>query len=413
MAKATAQFAGIDIGTTKVTVIIGEARADGGLRLTGLGSSLCKGMKKGVLVNMESACEAVRAAAQEAETMAGAEIGSAFVSVAGGHIRSFNSRGSVQVSGRDSEVTDDDIRRVLEAARAVSIPQDREIFHVLPQDYALDGQRGIKHPLGMAGTRLSASVHVVTGAVTTIQNIVTCINRAGIEVADIVLGQIASAESVLQADERELGVLLVDIGGGTTDVAVFEKDAIWHTSVLPAGGDNFTNDIALGLKTPIPEAERIKLQFGCASVEMVDADDVLEVPSVGGRRGRVLSRRMLCEILEPRAEEIFTLVAEDVKHSGYDQILRAGAVLTGGGSLLEGLITVAEKALGMPVRRGVPERLEGLAEVSASPACATAAGLLAWGTRAGNARRRRPANAAAGVINSVGRRMRDWLGTYF
>jgi len=411
MGKPTAQLAGIDIGTSKVTVVIGEPGKDGMPRLLGIGTVPCRGLRKGVLVDLEAACEALRTAVEEAEEMAGADIDSAFVSVAGGHIRSVNSRGAVQVSGRDGEVTAEDVRRVLEAARTVSIPQDREIFHVLPQEYTLDGQRGIRHPLGMAGTRLSASVHLVTGSTPTIQNVVTCVNKVGIAVADIVLGQIASAEAVLSPDERELGVLLIDIGGGTTDVAVFERDVIWHTSVLPAGGDNFTNDIAVGLRTPIPDAERIKIQYGCALPDMVDSDAVVEVPSVGGRRGRMLSRRVLCDILEPRAEEIFTLVAEDVKHAGYEQTPHAGAVLTGGGSLLEGLTAVAEKALGLPVRRGVPERVEGLVDVAAHPVHATAAGLVAFGARAGT-RRRRPA-VMPGILNNVGRRVRDWLGVHF
>ncbi len=411
MANPTAHVAGIDIGTTKVTVVIGETDTDGAPRLIGIGSQPCKGMRKGILVNMESACNSLRAAVQEAEAMAGVEMESAFVSVAGAHIRSFNSRGSVVVSGRDGEVSQDDLERVLEAARAVSIPPDREILHVLPQEYTLDGQNGIDQPLGMSGSRLMASVHLVTAAASTVQNIVTCVNRTGIEVADVILGQLASAESVLLPDEKQLGALLIDVGGDTTDVAVFEKNAIWHTSVLPAGGDNFTNDIAVGLRTPIPDAERIKLKFGCATADMVEADEMLEVPSVGGRRGRVLSRRVLCEILEPRAEEIFTLVAEDVRRSGYDQVLRSGAVLTGGGSLLDGLTAVAEKALDLPVRRGVPEQVQGLVDVSGNPVYATAAGLLSCGTRAGGRRRR--AGMTASVLHDMGRRVRDWLGVHF
>ncbi|MFQ5768550.1 MAG: cell division protein FtsA, partial [Acidobacteriota bacterium] len=335
MAKATAKLAGIDIGTTKVTVVIGDMGDDGTPRLTGIGCMPCKGMRKGVLVNMDSTSRALQQAVQEAENMAGIEIGSAMVSVAGGHIRSFNSRGGVSISGRDSTVSEEDIHLVLEAARAVALPPDREILHVLPQEYTLDGQRGIDEPLALTGSRLQASVHLVTGSLANVQNIVTCVNRVGVEVIDVVLGQLASAEAVLLPDERQLGVLLIDVGGGTTDVAVFEKNMVWHTSVVPAGGDNFTNDIAVGLRTPIPGAEQIKIKYGCAQTDLVDADEVLEVPSVGGKRGRILSRRILCEILEPRAEEIFTLLAEDLKRSGYDQVLRAGAVLTGGGSLLD------------------------------------------------------------------------------
>lgn len=411
MGKPIASIAGIDIGTTKVTVVVGEAGEDGTPRLCGIGSVPCKGMRKGLLVNLESVCKAVRVAVDEAEAMAGTEIGSAFISIAGAHIRSFNCRGGVNVSGRDGEVIDDDIQRVLNAAQTISIPQDREIFHILPQEYTLDGQRGIKHPIGMAGHRLLANVHVVTGASGTIQNIIACVNRAGIEVADIVLGQIASADAALLPDERELGALLIDIGGGTTDVVVFEKDMIWHTSVLPAGGDNFTNDIAVGLRTPIPDAERIKIQYGCASTDVVGSNETIEVPSVGGRKGRVLSRQVLCEILEPRAEEIFSLVAEDVKNGGFEQILRSGAVLTGGGSLLDGIVEVAEKALDMPVRRGVPERLEGLVEVAGNPTYTTAAGLLSYGAR--NGAKRQPHGPAARLFHDMGDRFKGWLGTYF
>ena len=411
MGRPTAPVAGIDLGTTKVTAVVGELDERGNPRMCGIGSCRCKGVRKGVLVNLESTCKALHTAVEEAEAMAGMEIGPAFVSVGGGHVRSFNSRGGVNVSGRDGEVTADDLQRVLHAAQTVSIPQDREIFHILPQEYTLDGQRGIKEPTGMAGHRLLANVHVVTGATATIQNIVACIDRIGIEVSDIVLGQIASAESVLLTDERELGTVLIDIGGGTTDVAVIEKGTVWYTSVLPAGGDNFTNDIAVGLRTPIADAERLKIRYGCASSDMVRADETLEVPSVGGRKGRVLSRQVLCQILEPRAEEIFTLVAEDVRNAGYDQTLRSGAVITGGGSLLDGVIEVAERALDLPVRRGVPERVEGLVDVAGDPTFSTAAGLLAWGARAGNSQRRiRP---AARLFQDMSQIFRNWLGTYF
>ncbi|MFQ5669327.1 MAG: cell division protein FtsA [Acidobacteriota bacterium] len=411
MVKSKTQLAGIDVGTTKVTVVIGEIEKEHSVRLTGIGCTPCKGMRKGVLVNLESTCRSLRAAVQKAEAMAGVEIENAFISVAGPHIRSFNSRGGVAISGRDNEVTGEDIHKVLVAARAVSIPQDREIIHVLPQEYTLDGQTGIDEPRGLSGHRLLANVHVVTGAEGTIQNLVTCINRLGIEVIEVILGQLASADLVLTPDERQLGALLIDIGGGTTDVVAYEKNAIWHTSVLPVGGDNFTNDIAVGLRTPIPDAERIKITSGCSASDLVDADEVLEVPSVGGRRGRVLSRRVLCEILEPRAEEIFTLVSEDVKRSGCDRNLKAGAVITGGGSLLDGVTAVAERTLEMPVRRGVPDRVVGLVDVSGNPTFATAAGLLSYGARNGGRPRRN--NLATGLLLDVGRRMRDWLGAHF
>ncbi|MCZ6599988.1 MAG: cell division protein FtsA [Acidobacteria bacterium] len=411
MASTRAELAAIDIGTTKVTVAVGSMGDNGKPRLIGIGTHPCKGMRKGVLVNLEAAQKSLKAAVLEAEAMSETEIDTAFVSVAGAHIRSFNSRGSIAVKGRDGEVSEEDMERVLEAARAVSLPQDREILHVLPQEYVVDGQPGIDQPLGMTARRIMASVHLVTGAATTVQNVITCINRTGIEVAEVVLGQLASAESVLTDDERQLGCLLIDIGGGTTDVAVFEKKAIWHTSVLPAGGDNFTNDIAVGLRTPIPDAERIKLRYGCATADLVDGEESLDVPSVGGRAGRVLSRRVLCEILEPRAEEIFTLVADDVKRSGFDQALRAGVILTGGGSLLDGLSSIAEKALDLPVRRGVPEQVEGLVHVSGNPASATVAGLLSYGARCG--RGQRGPRMAVNVIHDVSRRVRDWLGVHF
>jgi len=411
MASARAELAAIDIGTTKVTVAVGSIDDNGKPRIIGIGTHPCKGMRKGILVNLEAAQKSLKAAVLEAEAMSETEIDTAFVSVAGAHIRSFNSRGSITVKGRDGEISAEDIERVLEAARAVSLPQDREILHVLPQEYVVDGQPGIDQPLGMSARRLMASVHLVTGAATTVQNVITCINRTGIEVAEVVLGQLASAESVLTDDERQLGCLLIDIGGGTTDVAVVEKKVIWHTSVLPAGGDNFTNDIAVGLRTPIPDAERIKLRYGCASAHLVDGEESLDVPSVGGRPGRVLSRRVLCEILEPRAEEIFTLVADDVKRSGFDHALRAGVILTGGGSLLEGLSCIAEKALDLPVRRGVPEQVEGLVNVSGNPASATVAGLLSYGARCRPSQR--GPRMAANVIHDVSRRVRDWLGVRF
>jgi cell division protein FtsA len=324
--------------------------------------------------------EAIKKAQEEAELMAGFEIDSAYIGISGAHIKSFNSRGVIAVSGKNREITREDIRRVIDQSKAVSIPPDREIIHIIPQEYVVDEQDGIKYPLGMSGIKLEVNVHIVTGAITSVQNLKTCISRTGIGIEQIVLNQIATSQSVLTHDEMELGVGLIDIGGGTTEIAIFERGSLWYTSVIPIGGDNFTNDIAVGLRTPIPEAEKIKKKFGCVSSPLVDEQDTIEVPSVGrGKKPRVLSRQLLAEIIQPRAEEIFRLVDNDIKRMGYEKSLNSGVVLTGGTSLLEGLEEIAEGVFDLPVRRGDPGGAGGLVDRVNTPDYSTSVGLLLHG----------------------------------
>jgi cell division protein FtsA len=413
MGKSEQYVVGLDIGTSQIGCVVGEVKDDGAVHIVGLGQSPSRGLRKGVVVNVDATVDAVKSAVEEAELMAGLRIESATVGIAGGHIRSFNSRGVIAVSGRDRTVSSDDVRRVLEAARAVSIPQDREILHVLPQEFVLDEQGGIAAPEGLVGSRLEANVHIVTAATTSVQNLVTCANRAGIEVRDTVLEQLANAESVLSDDEKELGVALIDIGGGTTDMAVFEKGSLWHTAVLPAGGDHFTNDLAVGLRTPIPDAERLKKRYGCAMASLVQEGDAIEVPTVGGRKPRLLSHQVMAEILQPRAEEIFSLFQEEVVRAGFDKVLNAGVVLTGGGSLLPGMTQVAESLFEMPVRHGIPSGAEGLMEPGSSPQFATAIGIALFGARHRQPARRLPLQATHGALRSVGGRFRAWFSEMF
>jgi cell division protein FtsA len=413
MGKSEQYVVGLDIGTSQIGCVVGEVKDDGAVHIVGLGQSPSRGLRKGVVVNVDATVDAVKSAVEEAELMAGLRIESATVGIAGGHIRSFNSRGVIAVSGRDRTVSSDDVRRVLEAARAVSIPQDREILHVLPQEFVLDEQGGIAAPEGLVGSRLEANVHIVTAATTSVQNLVTCANRAGIEVRDTGLEQLANAESVLSDDEKELGVALIDIGGGTTDMAVFEKGSLWHTAVLPAGGDHFTNDLAVGLRTPIPDAERLKKRYGCAMASLVQEGDAIEVPTVGGRKPRLLSHQVMAGILQPRAEEIFSLFQEEVVRAGFDKVLNAGVVLTGGGSLLPGMTQVAESLFEMPVRHGIPSGAEGLMEPASSPQFATAIGIALFGARHRQPARRLPLQATHGALRSVGGRFRAWFSEMF
>ena len=412
MAKNPQRYVvGLDIGTSKVAVAIGERKENGSLDVVGVGIAPSRGLRKGVVVNLDATVESVKQAVEEAELMAGISIERAYVGFAGGHVKGINCRGVVAVSGRDREVTRDDVSRVLEAARAVSMPQDRTIFHVLPQEYIVDEQDGIGDPMGMTGSRLEASVHLVTGSTSSIQNTVNCVNRAGIEVVETVLDPIAAAEAVLTHDERELGVALVDIGGGTTDLAIFRHGAVIHTAVLPAGGDHFTNDIAVGLRTPIPEAEKIKKKHGCALGTLVGEGGTIEVPGVGGRKARTLSRQILCEILEPRTEEIFSLVQEDIQRAGLDGSINAGLVLCGGGAILEGVPEVAEQVFDLPVRRGVPTGIGGLVDVVSGPNFATVIGLLKYGERRQPERERVPTPAI--LLGRMGGSMRRWFGELF
>jgi cell division protein FtsA len=413
MARNQRYVVGLDIGTTKICCVVGEVLPSGAVQIVGLGEARSRGLRKGVVVNLDATVDAIKSALGKAELMAGVNVELASVGIAGGHIRSFNSRGVVAISGRNHAVCQEDVDRVLAAAQAVSIPQDREVLHVLPQEFVLDDQGGIADPKGMIGSRLEANVHIVTAATTAVQNLVTCANRAGIEVRDTVIEQLAVAEGVLSDDERELGVAIIDIGGGTTDLAIFEKGSIWHTAVLPVGGDHFTNDLAIGLRTPIPDAERLKLQYGCAMTSMVVEGDGVEVPSVGGRKPRLLSREVIAEILQPRAAEVFTLIHEEVGRAGFDRALNAGVVLTGGGAVLPGTIEVCEQVFDVPVRLGQPRGGAGRAAPGWGPAHATAIGLAMFGARNHPPRRRPTLTVPVGSLGRVGDRVRAWFSEMF
>jgi cell division protein FtsA len=399
---------GLDIGTSKVCAIVGEL-TERGMEVIGVGSHPSQGLRKGVVINIESTVESIKKAVEEAELMAGCEINSVFTGIAGGHIKGFNSHGIVAV--KNKEVTPRDLERVIDAAKAVAIPMDREVLHILPQEYIIDDQDGIKEPLGMSGVRLEAKVHIVTGAVTSAQNIVKCCNRTGLNVADIVLEPLASAEAVLTPEEKELGVALIDMGGGTTDIALFHDGSVKHTAVLAIGGNHLTGDIAAGLRTPVAEAERIKQRYGCARAGMVTKDERVEVPSVAGRNSRTLSRQILCEIIEPRLDEIFQLILREIIKSGYEGSLASGIVMTGGSTLLPGTIEMAEQVFGMPVRLGVPTHVGGLIDVVSSPIYATGVGLVLYGIKRQdrNFFRIRDDN----LFHKVRERMVDWFSEFF
>ncbi len=408
MAKRDNLIVGLDIGTTKICSIVAEANHDG-IDIVGIGSHSSTGLRKGVVVNIERTVQSIRRAVEEAELMAGCEISHVYAGIAGGHIKGFNSHGVIAVKSR--EVGEGDIKRVVDAARAVAIPPDREVIHILPQEFIVDDQDGIKDPIGMNGVRLEAKVHIVTGAVTSAQNIIRCANRTGLNVCDIVLEQLASSEAVLSPDEKELGVAIVDIGGGTTDIAVFCGGSIKYTSVLSVGGDHFTNDIALGLRTPMGEAEKIKQRYGCALASMVGEGENIEVASVGGRKARNMDRRVLAEIIEPRAEELLEMIHREILKSGFEDMLGAGVVLTGGCSQLEGLPELGEKVFGMPTRRGFPEGVGGLTDIVSSPLFATGVGLILYGARNGDSRgfRIRDEN----IFHRVRNRMVEWFAEFF
>ncbi|MDZ7642398.1 MAG: cell division protein FtsA [Desulfurivibrio sp.] len=395
---------GLDIGTTKICAVVAEIREQR-VEIIGVGRSPSVGLRRGVVVNIESTVESIRRAVEEAEQAAGCEIGAVYVGIAGSHIKGFNSHGLIPI--RSGEIRQDDIDRVVDAARAVPVPPDQEIIHVLPQEFIVDGQPDIQDPIGMTGVRLEADVHIVTGLVTAVHNIVKCCNRAGLNVADVVLEPLASAEAVLTSEEMELGVGLLDIGGGTSDLAVFAGGTIKHSFVLGLGGHNLTNDLSIGLRTPIREAERLKEEYGCALASLIDKDQIIEVPSVGGRKSRRLSRRVMGEVLEPRVEEMLTLVNQELVDSRYKDLVNAGIVLTGGTSQLEHMEELAEQIFDLPVRVGIPERVEGQVEVVDSPQWATGVGLVLYG------RRHTPAGGFRGRSGSLwGRlsgRMKEWF----
>jgi cell division protein FtsA len=397
VARKEKYLVGLDVGTSKVTAVVGELVDGAGLDVVGIGVAESHGIKRGAVVNLEAAVDSIKKAIEEAELMAGVEIDSVHLALSGPQIKGFNSRGVIAVAGKNREITREDVRRAIDAAKAVSLPTGREILHVLPQDFVVDEQDGISAPVGMTGARLEVNVHIITGNQSSTQNIVACVNRAGVEVAETVVEQLAASEAVLTQDEKELGVALVDIGGGTTDIAIYERGSLWHTAVVAIGGDHFTNDIAVGLRTPAPDAEKVKRKCGCALSGMVDEDETMEVASVGGRRPRVMARRILSEILQPRAEEIFHLVWDEIRRAGYEKSLNSGIVLTGGGSILDGMPEIAEQIFDLPIRRGFPGNVGGLSDHVSSPTFATGVGLTLYGYRNTLESSRGPGGAGAFV----------------
>jgi cell division protein FtsA len=410
LARKERYVVGLDVGTSRVCCVVAESLHEGGVDIVGIGVAESRGIRRGVVVNLEAAVESIKKAIEEAELMAGVEIDSVHLALSGPHIKGFNSRGVIAVAGKNREITRDDVRRAIEAAKAVALPAGREILHVLPQDFVVDEQDGIGAPVGMTGARLEVNVHVVTGAISSTQNVVACVNRAGVAVADTVIEQLAAAEAVLTPDEKELGVAVVDIGGGTADLAIYERGSLWHTGVVAVGGDHFTNDIAVGLRTPIPDAEKVKRKNGCALSSMVDEDETIEVASVGGRKPRLMARRILSEILQPRAEEIFHLVWDEIRRAGYEKSLNSGIVLTGGGAILEGMPEIAEQIFDLPIRRGCPIDVGGLADHVNSPSFATPVGLVAYALRN---RTLEAAPVRAGAFGRMAGRLRGIFKEFF
>jgi cell division protein FtsA len=396
---------GLDIGTSKVVALVGEIIPDGSIEVIGLGSQPSRGLKKGVVVNIESTVQSIQRAVEEAELMADCEINAVYAGIAGSHVRSLNSHGVVAI--RDREVTHGDVEHVIDAAKAVAIPADQRILHVLPQEFLIDGQEGIRDPIGMSGVRLEAKVHIVTGADSAAQNIIKCVQRCGLVVEDVVLEQLASSFAVLTDDEKELGVCLVDVGGGTTDIAVFGNGAIRHTAVIPIAGDQVTNDIAVSMRTPTQYAEDIKIRYACALSQLANPDESIEVPSVGDRPARRLARQTLAEIVEPRYEELFNLIREELRRSGFEEVIAAGIVLTGGSARMEGAIELAEEIFHVPVRLGLPGQVKGLSDVVRSPIYSTGVGLLLY-ARENSAPASRAA-ALGGNVAGVFDRMKSWF----
>jgi cell division protein FtsA len=397
---------GLDIGTSKICAVVGEVRPDGKVDIIGMGSHPSIGLRKGMVINIENTVNSIKEAIEEAETMAGCEISSVYAGIAGGHIKGFNSHGIIALKNR--EVGKRDIERVIDAARAVAIPMDREVMHTLPQEFIVDDQAGITDPLGMSGVRLEVKIHIVTGAVTSAQNIIKCANRAGLDVYDIILESLASSEAILTDEERNLGVALIDFGGGTTDLAVFSSGSIKHTSVLTLGGDNLTNDIAIGIRTPFKEAEKIKIKYGCGLTSLIGKEETIEVPSVGGRPPRTINRQLIGEILEPRVEEIFSLIYQEMLRSGYDDLVTSGVVATGGSSLLPGVPEIVEQVFNMPARIGYPSNIGGLKEIVNSPMYATAVGLVLYGANL-EKREKRFRIRDTNIFNRIVSRMRRWF----
>ena len=397
---------GLDIGTSKVVAIVGQSSADGTMEIVGIGSQPSRGMKKGVVVDTEATVRSIQRAVEEAELMAGCHIHTVYAGIAGSHVRSLNSHGIVAI--RDREVAQADIDRVIDAAQAVAIPADQKTLHVLPQEYVVDNQEGVREPIGMSGVRLEAKVHLVTCAVNAAQNIEKCVRRCNLEVDDIILEQLASAHAVLTEDERELGVCIVDIGGGTTDIAIFTEGAIRHTANIPIAGDQVTNDIAMALRTPKQHADEIKIKYACALTQLAGADETIKVPSVGDRPPRTLSRQNLAEVVEPRYDELFTLIQAELRRSGFEDLIPGGIVLTGGSSKIEGAVDLAEEIFHMPVRLGSPQGISGLIDVVKNPIYSTAVGLLLYGQRMEKDGTSARALAGGGEVNWV-ERFKNWF----
>ncbi len=396
---------GLDIGTSKVAAIVGEMKEDGEIEVIGIGTQPSRGLKKGVVVNLEATVQSIQRAIEDAEAMAGCRIHSVYAGIAGSHISSMNSHGIVAI--KEKEVTQSDVDRVIDSARAVAIPADQKILHILPQEFVIDRQEGIKEPIGMSGIRLEARVHIVTGAVSAAQNIEKCIRRCGLEVDDVILEQLASAQAVLAEDEKELGVCLVDIGGGTTDIAVFTDGAIRHTAVIPIAGDQVTNDIAVALRTPAQYAEEIKIKYACALTQLAKLEETIEVPSIGDRPSRQISKLNLAEIVEPRYEELLLLVQAELRRSGFEDLIAAGIVLSGGSARVEGLVDLAEEIFHMPVRLGLPQFVTGLNDVVRNPAYSTGVGLLLFGRQHGPHGERGP--MGEGSFRRMLSKMKSWF----
>ena len=400
---------GLDIGTSKIVALVGELKADGELEVIGIGSHPSRGLKRGVVVNIDSTVQSIQRAVEQAELMAGVEINAVYTGIAGSHVRSLNSHGIVAI--KDKEVTQGDVARVMDAAQAVALPADQRILHLIPQEFIIDNQEGIRDPIGMSGIRLEARVHIVTGAESAAQNIIKCVQRCGLEVEDIVLEQWASSFAVLTDDEKDLGVCLVDIGGGTTDLAVFSGGALRHTAVIPIAGDQVTNDIAVSMRTPTQYAEDIKIRYACALSQLANPDETIEVPSVGDRPPRRLARQTLAEIVEPRYEELYNLIRDELRRSGFEEAIAAGIVITGGSAKMEGAVELAEEVFHVPVRLGMPQGVTGLSDVVRNPIQATGVGLLlyarAQSTPSGE---RKPIGAN---VSNVFERMKSWFQGYF
>ena len=398
---------GLDIGTSKVLAIVGELTPTGEVEIIGVGHHPSRGMKKGVVVNIESTVQSIQRAVEEAELMAGCQIHSVYAGIAGSHISSFNSHGIVAI--KDKEVGPGDVERVIEAARALAIPADQKVLHILPQEFIIDKQEGIREPIGMSGVRLEAKVHIVTGAVSAAQNIIKCVRRCGLEVDDIILEQLASSISTLTEDEKELGVCLVDIGGGTTDISVFTEGAIRHTAVIPIAGDQVTNDIAVALRTPTQYAEDIKKKYGCALTQLAHRDETIEVPSVGDRPPRKLSRQTLAEVIEPRIEELYSLIQAELRRSGFEDVVGSGLVLTGGSAKMEGVVDLAEEVFHMPVRLGVPQYVGGLKGVVQHPIFSTGVGLVLYGARCREGKQYVQNPGASVGVKGAWSKMKSWF----